>query len=537
VVEKMRGLCIVVLVVGLLSIMELAKVVQASRIPMAIQTEDGLVASEATSKSVNGVVEGVHAVITTAGVCAVQRAFTPHLVNHLIESLNLPPITGEEDIDILGLTVKIGYTVANLSIANVTFDQDTVDIVPGSGLSFSVANGGAKISADFAYGIPNPLVNLNGSGHADIDVSQLVVQLQVNVTADEKGYPVISCPKASVVLGQFNTKIRFNSSILDAIVEFFLYLFNGVIRTQIQDAINTAVYSNLNGEVNELIHNQSLHVALPPNGSQAILDVSLTSPPVFAPGYLLVPVKGEVFLSSGLRSNYTADPLPTMVTGQMLQLTVGEYFFNTAGWTYFKTGLLAFFLENSNLPSWVPIRLNTAYFAFILPALYKNYPDLNMTIAWQATETVRFNIDNSSQTEGIAVDLVSTLAVNVVLPNGQWLTVFDLGISFKLKFQLYFGNESNSVHGKFYIASFNATILSSQIGTFDVSLLNFILDTLFDNILLYPVNEYLSRYPLITIQPLAGFHFVNPALVYSKNYVTLSGDFAVTPQLAHSLGL
>ena len=44
--------------------------------------------------------------------------------------------------------------------------------------------------------------------------------------------------------------------------------------------------------VNELIHNQSLFIGLPPNGSQALIDVSLPSPPVFAPGYILIPVKG-----------------------------------------------------------------------------------------------------------------------------------------------------------------------------------------------------------------------------------------------------
>jgi hypothetical protein len=44
--------------------------------------------------------------------------------------------------------------------------------------------------------------------------------------------------------------------------------------------------------VNELIHNQTLLIGLPPNGSQAVLDVSLPSPPIFAPGYLLIPITG-----------------------------------------------------------------------------------------------------------------------------------------------------------------------------------------------------------------------------------------------------
>ena len=95
--------------------------------------------------------------------------------------------------------------------------------------------------------------------------------------------------------------------------------------------------------------------------------------------------------------------------------------------------------------------------------------------------------------------------------------------------QLYFANGSQAVHGKFYIASFTTVIKvpavsntlawrdltrgvpsflpaqqSSQIGTFDVSVINFFLDALFDNVLLYPVNEYLSLNPLFTFPSLAG---------------------------------
>jgi hypothetical protein len=530
--------------VALFAATSLPGVAHGSRVPIAIQSEDEFYTPSSTSFSPSGAtaVEGasvasVQAVVTEAGVSAVQHALTPQLVNHLLGSLQIPPITGKDSISVLGLTVDILYSVANISVTNVTFDQDKLAIVPGSGVSFSVADGAAKITADFGFDIPNPLVNLKGTGVADIKVSQLAVQLQVSATADQKGYPVISCPKASVVLGKFNTNITFNSSILDAILEFFLYLFNGLIKSQIQSAITDAIYTNLNVTVNELIHNQTLLIGLPPNGSQAVLDVSLPSPPIFAPGYLLIPITGEVFLASGLHSNYTPVPLPALATGQMLQLTVGQYLFNTAGWAYYKSGLLTYLITNSVLPAWLPFKLNTATFSFILPNLYKLYPNWDMAIDFLVSKPISFNIDTSSKTQGMAVNMVGDMQVNVIAPNGSWINVFDLETTFKLKFELYFSNDSSSVHGKFYIASFTTVIKSSQIGTFDVSVINFFLDALFDNVLLYPVNEYLMLYPLFTFPPLAGFHYVNPALVYSKDFVTLSADFAVTPELARSLGL
>merc|ERR1711974_17219 len=111
-----------------------------------------------------------------------------------------------------------------------------------------------------------------------------------------------------------------------------------------------------------------------------------------------------------------------------------------------------------------------------------------MNIDFLVSKPITFNIDTSSKTEGMAVNMVGDMAVNVIAPNGSWINVFDL----ETTFELYFANGSQAVHGKFYIASFTTVIKSSQIGTFDVSVINFILDALFDNVLLCPVNEYLS---------------------------------------------
>jgi hypothetical protein len=89
----------------------------------------------------------------------------------------------------------------------------------------------------------------------------------------------------------------------------------------------------------------------------------------------------------------------------MLQLSVGQYLFDTAGtalhialrapsenlpmhqsgrvcssraigtgWAYYKSGLLTYLITNSDLPAWLPFKLNTATFSFLLPNLYKLYP-------------------------------------------------------------------------------------------------------------------------------------------------------------------
>jgi hypothetical protein len=114
IVPRSRAIFALALLMGLVA-------VEATRISIPIDAPHHE-ATKSQQQATNGVAS-VQAVITAAGVAAVQQALTPQLVNKLIASLTIPPITGEDKIDILGLTVSIGYTVANVSITNVTFNQ------------------------------------------------------------------------------------------------------------------------------------------------------------------------------------------------------------------------------------------------------------------------------------------------------------------------------------------------------------------------------------------------------------------------------
>lgn len=80
-------------------------------------------------------------------------------------------------------------------------------------------------------------------------------------------------------------------------------------------------------------------------------------------------------------------------------------------------------------------------------------------------------------------------------------------------------------------------------------MISFILDAIFDNVLLIPTNLYLASNPLFTFPSVSGtapsntdsqtvemmvhlvpgLHLVDPALVYNKGFITLSFNFAVSP--------
>jgi len=65
----------------------------------------------------------VQVVVTADGVALVQKALHPKLVDQLLSSLHLPPMAGSQNVSLLGVLVKADYSVANVSIANVSFDD------------------------------------------------------------------------------------------------------------------------------------------------------------------------------------------------------------------------------------------------------------------------------------------------------------------------------------------------------------------------------------------------------------------------------
>ena len=65
---------------------------------------------------------------------------------------------------------------------------------------------------------------------------------------------------------------------------------------------------------------------------------------------------------------------------------MSDYVFNTAGWAFYETGALKIAVTPNEVPANSPVHLNTQAFKSIVPALYKKYPNANMSLVIQATE-------------------------------------------------------------------------------------------------------------------------------------------------------
>jgi hypothetical protein len=105
------------------------------------------------------------------------------------------------------------------------------------------------------------------------------------------------------------------------------------------------------------------------DGGDAEIDYSFVAPPTFGQSYLTLNARGEFYnMPQKSEAPYAPKPMPDTATQgpEMLQVFVGDYVPNTASYVFWKAGKMQAELQDKDLPSWSPIRLNTSSWQGIL---------------------------------------------------------------------------------------------------------------------------------------------------------------------------
>lgn len=79
-------------------------------------------------------------------------------------------------------------------------------------------------------------------------------------------------------------------------------------------------------------------------------------------------------------------------------------------------------ITDNQIPAWSPVRLNTKDFAALIPALYKDFPNMEMQINAFCTKPPNSVLSPS----GASVVAEGDLEFYVILPNGTLANAFIL---------------------------------------------------------------------------------------------------------------
>lgn len=209
---------------------------------------------------------------------------------------------------------------------------------------------------------------------------------------------------------------------------------------------------------------------------------------------------------------------------KMLGILLDEAVFNSASALYYNAEYMLWTVDT--LPD--QAMLNTAWWRYLIPQLYKKYPndDMNLNISLSAPPVVRIS------PHGISATVYADLIIDVL--EGENI-VPVVCISLVIRGSGSVKVVQNNLAGSLQLDDFTMQLKWSQIGKLHMYLIQPVVWTLIETVCLPYANSRLGKgFPLPIIH---GFTLQNAEIVFSDSAVTVCSDVTFTDSYNHSSSL
>jgi len=358
--------------------------------------------------------------------------------------------------------------------------------------------------------------HVSDHGSADVDVS-LSAAVEIQITTSN-GRPVLNVLQDSVNIGELKIHLHGGASWL---YQLFINIFSGDIKKAITKALTDAITQNIDKGLNKALATLPISENI---GKDAQINFELIGNPVFTSTYMQTPELGEFYARVNPQECPTGicprTQTPDVINSQMLQMIITDFVANSAGFTFLNLGKLKIAINDSDVPSWSPIRLNTKSFEYTLPALYDKYPNDPLEIVMYCTQAPL----GIFTPQGATIEAVGNLEVWVIT-DGQMIKAFTLdGSATSQGAALLSGT---TLSGNLTYLEGNFTLLYSNIGPINVKIFDVILNVLFSEGVIPAVNTILKRgFVLPTVK---GLTFINPSLGFGQDFLYVTTDVNYIP--------
>jgi len=432
------------------------------------------------------------------------------LLEQALLNLKIPDLSGDASTPV----GNIDWTLTNIDLSQFTIQNSSVilDNQP-QGVQINIIYVDITISMDWSYReVHWPHISDHGS--ADIS-SSTSAGVDTQVTT-QNFRPQLLVLNDIVIIGKLDITLHGGASWL---YQLFIDLFSGLIKTAVTNAIQQAITQNIDQGVNKALSSLVIQANI---GKYIEINYELLGNPTITPTYFTIPELGEFYdIANPKECPCDRPALPDQVKGEMIEIMISEFMPSSLGFAVFSTGLLKVKVSQKDLPHWSPISLNTTDWFYLLPNLYKQWPNQLMFMNIYATQGPALDFSASN---GATVTSYGELEMRVITSNGS-AQAFVIGFEFS-------GAATVDLDQDFLIAnvtyiSGNFSVTSSNIGPFDISLLENLLNLLFSKGIVPLVDTVLNiGVPLPTID---GLSFVDPNIGYNDGYMYISSSFNYVP--------
>ncbi|KFK42843.1 hypothetical protein AALP_AA1G046400 [Arabis alpina] len=433
------------------------------------------------------------------------------LVNKAIDSiipLQIPRIEKSVKIPFLG---GIDVVVSNLTIYELDVASSYVNLGE-TGLVIVASGTTCNLSMNWHYSYASwlPPMEISDKGIASVQVKGMEIGLSLGLQSDEGGL--------KVSLSECGCHVNDISIDLEGGASWFYQGMVNAFKDQIGASVETTIAKKLSEGVSDL---DSFLQSLPkeiPVDDKAALNVTFTDNPILRNSSITFEIDGlftkreaNQILKSHLRKSVPEAICPG--NSKMLGISVDEAVFNSAAALYYNADFMQWIVDK--IPD--QALLNTARWRFIIPQLYKKYPnqDMNLNISLSLPPSVKI----SEQYVGANVNadlVIDVLEADQVIPVACISLVIRGSGALRVM--------GNNLGGSVRLEDFSMSLKWSNIGNLHLHLLQPIVWTVIQTVFVPFANDHLAKgFPLPIIH---GFTLENAEIICTSSDITICSDVA-----------
>ncbi|XP_009365155.2 putative BPI/LBP family protein At1g04970 [Pyrus x bretschneideri] len=463
-------------------------------------------------------------VISQKGLDFLKDLLVTQAVSSIIP-LQLPKISKSKRIPFLG---NVNMVLSNITIYGIDVGPSHFEL-GDDGIAIIASGVTCNLSMNWHYSYSTwiaPVV-VSDEGRASIQVEGLEVGLSLGLGIEE-GTLKLTLNDCGCYVKEISIKLDGGAS----------WLYQGMIdafEEQIGSAVETSMTKELKDGVLKL---DSFMQALPkevPLDDNTALNMTFVNDPVLSNSSIGFEINGLFGRRNASVSEYhnkdslseyrnkDAQPLVSCSDpSKMLGISLDEAVFNSVAAAYFNAEFMQWIVDKIPDQSF----LNTAGWRFIIPQLYKKYPnhDMDLNISLYSPPVVRISEHNIDAT--IYSDLIiDVLEEDRVIPVACISLVIRGSGSVKIS--------GNNLAGSVKLNDFSMSLKWSNIGNLRLYLVQPVMWTIIQTVFLPYVNSHLGKgFPLPIVH---GFTLQNAELVCSSSRVMVCSDVIYEASHSHNL--
>lgn len=457
-----------------------------------------LFASFALITCASGENPAIQLALTDKGLQTV-RHFATGVIQDKLDEVTFPEVRGR--------IVGIHYTLSGMEIVKCDLPEPSIHFSPDvSGLNLSVSGLSVAVTGNWA----THLGVIHDSGTFEMAVFDLSLLSVLTVDRDSGGRLSVSTVSCEADIESVNLQFYGGASVMfQWLVNFFTDNIKERVRAHICPGVEEAV-DRLER------HLQAMDVSVDVNSVMS-LELPLSTSPDVDSNWINFGLRGE-FLSVETQHDppFVAPPFTLSIpTDHMVSVGVSEYTANSASFAYYDSGHLQALINDSMVPPFCPVRLNTSSMGQYIPQLPKQFPNLLMVLQVYAQQFPLFSFEPGF----IHLDLRSAIKAFAVEPNSTLTPLFKLKVDSELSAKLWV--DRGKVKSLLKIDNFTLSLDSSEIGPFNTDQL--------ENIAKLGANAAVTK---INVKLQQGFdlpktkyaQLLNSVLSVEKGFIAFASD-------------